>query len=191
MRDGPRLSKCPMAGPSKKDAEQALRSGRFSIVADEESSDSGNFSEKKHQEKRRRAAAWLWREVKNAERMRPRSRGFTRKGQVRGDHKLHEPKQEKERKPSTPTPPNGSRKESPPDSALFPPESPPLSSLRGEDPKTTKTRRQSSGPRKTHGQFFHTAGASLPLADPPSLPNVTKLPFLHQPLSRESPRLIK
>ena len=74
---------------------------------------------------------------------------------------------------TTPTPPNGSRKVSSPDSALFPPESPPLSSLHGAASKTMKTRRPSSGPLKTHDYSLHIASASLPLLDPPSLPNGT------------------
>ena len=47
--------------------------------------------------------------------------------------KLRELTQAKERAPSTPTPPSdGSRNKAPsPDSALFPPDSPPLSSLHG------------------------------------------------------------
>ena len=45
------------------------------------------------------------------------------------DLKLRELKQAKERVPSTPTAPNGSRKASSPDSALFPPEPPRLPSL--------------------------------------------------------------
>ena len=54
--------------------------------------------------------------------------------------KLRELIQAKERAPSTPTPPNGSHKASLPDSALFPPVSPPLSGLREAASKTTKTR---------------------------------------------------
>ena len=102
--------------------------------------------------------------------MRLRSRGLTRKGKLIEDLKLYELIKAKERAPSTPTPPNGSLRESSPDSALFPPEPPPLSGLRGAASKTTKTRRQSSGPRKMHGYSLHTAGVSLPLADPPLSP---------------------
>eukprot|EP00614_Pseudopedinella_elastica_P031737 CAMPEP_0172620668 /NCGR_PEP_ID=MMETSP1068-20121228/105247_1 /TAXON_ID=35684 /ORGANISM="Pseudopedinella elastica, Strain CCMP716" /LENGTH=69 /DNA_ID=CAMNT_0013428023 /DNA_START=141 /DNA_END=346 /DNA_ORIENTATION=- len=69
-----------MAGPTKEDAEQTHRSGRFDMDADEGYSDSGSSTEKKHQEERRRAAAWLWRKVRTAERARLRSRGLTRKG---------------------------------------------------------------------------------------------------------------
>ena len=87
------------------------------------------------------------------------------------DLKLRELMQAKEWAPSTPTPPNGSRKASSPDSALYPPDFPPLSSFRGANSKTTKNRRPSSGPRKTHDRSFHTAGVPLPLEDPPSLPN--------------------
>ena len=57
VRDDPRLSKCPIAGPSKEDAEQAHRSGRFDMGADEGPSDSDSSSEKKHQEERYRVAA--------------------------------------------------------------------------------------------------------------------------------------
>jgi len=42
-----------------------------------------------------------------------------------------------------------------------------------QERRTKKNRRPSSGPRKTHGHSLHTAGISLPLADPPSLPNGT------------------
>ena len=74
----------------------------------------------------------------------------------------------KERGPSPPTPPSGPRKAPSSDSAPLRPEPPPLSSPRGAVLKTTKSRRPSSGPRKTHGQIFSTGGASsLPLADPP------------------------
>ena len=45
-----------------------------------------------------------------------------------------------------------------PDSALFPPESPPLPSLRGAVSKTTKTRRPTFGPRKMHDYSLLTAG---------------------------------
>ena len=173
MRDDPRLSKYPIAGPSKEDAEQAHRSGRFDMGAAERSFDSGTSSEKEHQEERRRAAAWMRRKVKILERVRPRSKGLTRKGKERGELKLHELMQAKERAPSTLNPPNGSRKASSPDSALFPPDSPPLSSLRGAASKTTKNRWPSSGPRKTHGQSFNTSGVPLPLAEPPSFPNGT------------------
>ena len=89
------------------------------------------------------------------------------------DLKLRELMQAKEWAPSTPTPPNGSRKAPSPDSVLYPPDSPPLSSLRGAASKTTKNRRPSSGPRKTHGQSLHTAGVPLQLENPPSLPNGT------------------
>ena len=80
--------------------------------------------------------------------------------------KLRELFREKKQAPSTPTPPKDSRKTTYPDSTFFPQEPPPLPSLRG----ATKTRRPSSGPRKTRDQSLHTAGVSLPLADPPSLP---------------------
>ena len=89
------------------------------------------------------------------------------------DLKLRALMQAKERAPPTPTLPNGSRKASLPGSVLYPPDSPPLSSLSGEAPKTTKTRRPSSGPRKVHGQPLLTADITLPLAYPPSLPNGT------------------
>ena len=85
-----------MAGPSKKDTEQAHRSGRFDLGADEGPSDSGSSSEKKHQEELRRAAAWLWRQVQATERTRLRSRGLTTNGEVRGDFKLRELMQAKE-----------------------------------------------------------------------------------------------
>ena len=173
--DDPRLSKRSMAGPSKEDVEQAHRSERLDMGADEGFSDFDSTTEKKRQEERHRATAWLWRKVQTAERMRLRSRGLTRKGKVSPKLKLHELTQAKERAPSTPPPSNGSCKESSPDSALFPPESPPLSGLSGEGSKTTKNRRPSSGPRKTHSYFLHTTGISLPLADPtpPSPPNGT------------------
>ena len=66
------------------------------------------------------------------------------------DLKLRELIQAKEWAPPTPTPTKFPRKESSPDSILYPPNSPPLSSLRGAAPKTTKNR-PSSGTRKTHG----------------------------------------
>ena len=109
VRDGPRLSKYPMAKPSKEDAEQAHRSGRFDMGADGASSDSGSSTEKGHQEERRRAAAWLWRKVQTAERVRLRSRGLTRKGKLREELEINGLMQAKERVPPTPTPPNGSR----------------------------------------------------------------------------------
>ena len=90
-----------------------------------------------------------------------------------GDLKLRELMQAKEWAPPNPTPPSGSRKAPSPDSILFPPDSPPLSSPRGAASKITKNRRPSSGPRKTDGQSFHTAGVPLTLEDPPSLPDVT------------------
>ena len=90
-----------------------------------------------------------------------------------GDLKLRELMQAKKRAPSTPTPPNSSRNASSPEPALFPPESPPLPRLRGAASKTTKTRRQSSCPRKTHDQSLLKVGVFLPLADPPSLPDDT------------------
>ena len=89
------------------------------------------------------------------------------------DLKLRQLSQKKERAPPTPTPPNGSRKAFSPGSVLFPPEPPPLSSLRGAASKTTQTRWPSYGPRKKHGHSLFTAGVSLPFADPPSLPNGT------------------
>jgi len=113
----------------------------------------------------------------------------TRKDKVSPKLRLHELTQAKEREPSTPPPSNGSCKESSPDSVFFPPESPPLSSLSGEGSKTTKNRRPSSGPRKTHSYSSHTTGISLPLADP-SLSR-TELPFVNPSLSRESPGLTK
>ena len=61
-----------------------------------------------------------------SERVRLRNRGLTTKGKVREGLQLHKLMQAKERKPSTPTPPNGSRKPPPSDSALLPPEPPPL-----------------------------------------------------------------
>ena len=146
--------------------------------ADEGSSNFDSSSDKKHQEERRRAAAWLRRKVQTLERVRLRSRGLTRKGMERGDLKLHGPTQAKERAPSTPTPPNGSRKVPQPDFVLFPKESPPLSNLRGAASKTTKTRRPSPGARKTHCQSFHTAGVPFQLEDPPSPPNGTPVSTL-------------
>ena len=72
--------------------------------------------------------------------------------------------------PSTPTPPNGSRKAPSLDSALFPLETTPLPSLRGADFKTTKTRGQSSGHWMTNDYSTFTACASLPIAPPPLSP---------------------
>ena len=89
------------------------------------------------------------------------------------DPKLRELMRTKERAPPTPTPPTGSRKASPPDSALLATESPPLLSLRGAASKTTKTRRQFSGLRKTQDNSLFKAGVSLPLAVYPCLPNGT------------------
>ena len=86
------------------------------------------------------------------------------------DPKLRELMKEKERAPSTFTPPNGLREAPSPDSALFQPDSPPLSSPHGADYKTTKTRQPSPGPRKNHDHSLLTAGVSLPLADPPPSP---------------------
>jgi len=119
--DDPRLSKRSMAGPSKEDVERAHRSGRLDMGADEGFSDFDSTTEKKRQEERHRATAWLWRKVQTAERMRLRSRGLTRKGKVREELELHELTQVKERETSTPPPSNGSRKSSSPDSVLFPP----------------------------------------------------------------------
>ena len=82
------------------------------------------------------------------------------------DLKLRELMQAKERAPPIPTPPNGSNKASSPDSVLFLPESPPLPSLPGAAFKTTKTRRTSSGPRKTHDHPLFSAGVSFPFAEP-------------------------
>ena len=96
------------------------------------------------------------------------------------DPKLRELMQAKKLAPSTPTPPNGSRKAFSPDSVLFPPGSFPLPGLRGAASKTKKTRRPSSGPQKTHDYSLHTAGVSLPLADPLPLPNGT-------PVSKNNP----
>ena len=112
------------------------------------------------------SAAWLRRKVQALERVRLRSRGLTRKGKERGDLKLHKLIQAKKRAPSTPTPPNGSRKARLPDSVLFPPHCPPLSGLRGAASKDTKTRRASPDTRKTHDQPIQTAGVPLPLEDP-------------------------
>ena len=86
-----------------------------------------------------------------------------------------------DREPSTPTPPNGSREAPSPESALFPPEWPPLSIPRGAVSKTTKTRRRpSSGPRKAHCQFLSTAGVSShSTRGPPPLPQ-TAPPFLRK-----------
>ena len=81
--------------------------------------------------------------------------------------------QAKERPLPTPTPPNGSRKAPSADSVLYPLESPQLPKIRGEASKTTKTRWPSSGPQKMHDQPLPTAGVSLLLAEPPSLPNGT------------------
>ena len=77
------------------------------------------------------------------------------------DLKLGELIRTKERALSNPTPPYGPRKAVSPDSFLFPPESPPLSGLREAAFKTTKTRRPSSGPRKTHDQSKFAAGVVL------------------------------
>ena len=79
-----------MAGPSKEDVERAHRSVRLDIGADEGFSDFDSTTEKKRQEERNRATAWLWRKVQTAERMRLRSRGLTRKGKVREELKFHE-----------------------------------------------------------------------------------------------------
>ena len=46
-----------------------------------------------------------------------------------------------------------------------------ISSIRGAASKTTRARRPSPGSRRTHDYSLNTAGVSLPLADPPSLPN--------------------
>jgi len=92
------------------------------------------------------------------------------------DRKLHELMQAKERELSTPTPLKCSRTAPTapsPDSALYPPDSPPPSSLSGKDSENTKNRRPSSGPRETHSHSPRTAGISLPLADPLPLPNGT------------------
>ena len=92
------------------------------------------------------------------------------------DLKLRELIQAKEWTPSTPNPPNGSRKASSSDSVLSPPDPPPPSSLSGEAPKTTKNRRPSCGPQKTYDHSLLTACIYLPLADPPSPPNSTPVP---------------
>ena len=102
------------------------------------------------------------------------------------DRKLRKLMHAMGREPSTPTPLKCSytAPTAPsPDSVLYPPDPPPLSSLSGEASKTTKNRRPSSGPRKTHGHSLHTAGISLPLADPPSPPNGTPVPLLHHQAS--------
>ena len=88
-------------------------------------SDSGSPTEKEHHEERRRAAAWLWRQFRAAERVRLRNRSLTMKGKGRVNLKTRELVQSRERAPSTHTPPTGSRKALPPDYVLFPPESPP------------------------------------------------------------------
>ena len=106
-----------------------------------------------------------------------------------GGIKLRELLRKKERALPTPTPPNCSRKAPFPDSVISPPESPRLSSLRGAAHKAIKTRRKSSGSRKTQGHSLFTARVYLPLADLPSLPFA--LPFLHPPPSRVSPELTK
>ena len=59
-----------MAGLAKEDVERAHRFGRFDMGVDGGSSDSDSPTEKKHQEGLRRAAAWLWRQVRAAERVR-------------------------------------------------------------------------------------------------------------------------
>ena len=90
------------------------------------------------------------------------------------DRKLHELMQAKERELSTPTPLKCSRTAPTapsPDSVLYPPGSPPPSSLSGKDSENTKNRRPSYGPRETHSHSPRTAGISLPLADPLPLPN--------------------
>ena len=102
--------------------------------------------------------------------MKLRNQGLTAKGKARDDLKLRELMQAKEQAPSTPTPPSGSRKAPSSDSVLFPPESPPLPGLRGAASKTTKTKRSSSGHRKTHDHSLFTADVSLPLADAPLSP---------------------
>ena len=89
------------------------------------------------------------------------------------DRKLRELMQAKERALSTPTPSNGLRKAPSPNSVLYPPDPPSPSGLSGKAPETTKNRRPSSGPRETHDHSLHTAGVSLPLADPPYPPNGT------------------
>ena len=105
------------------------------------------------------------------------------------DLKLRELIQAKGRPPPTPTPPDSSLKASSSDCALNPPDPLLLSNLRGASSETTKNRRPSPGPRKTHGYSLHTAGISLPLEDPPL--SRTALPFVHPPLSRKSPVLTK
>ena len=108
MRDGPRLPKYHVAGLSKEETERAHRSGRFDMSADEGPSDSGSFTEKGHQVERRRADAT--RQVRAAKRMGLCIRGLTTKSKVREDKKLRELIQANERAPTTPTPPNGTRK---------------------------------------------------------------------------------
>mmetsp|Transcript_41718 Transcript_41718/g.94180 ORF Transcript_41718/g.94180 Transcript_41718/m.94180 type:complete len:210 (-) Transcript_41718:48-677(-) len=103
---------------------------------------------------------------------------FARRGKETPRHRAApELLRKKKRASPTPTPPNGPRKEPSPDSALFPLKPPPLPRLCGSASKTTKNRRPSSGPRKTHGHSLFTDGASIPLADPPL--SRTALPFLH------------
>ena len=72
-----------MAGISKENTERAHRSGRFDMGTGEGHSESGSSTEKGYQEERRRAAAWLWRQVRAAERVGLRNRGLTAKGTVR------------------------------------------------------------------------------------------------------------
>ena len=85
---------------------------RFDMGADGGSPDSDSSTENEHQEECRRAAA---------ERAKLRKQGLTTKKKVRKSLELRLLIHAKERAPSTPTPPNGSRKASPPDSVLFPP----------------------------------------------------------------------
>ena len=83
------------------------------------------------------------------------------------DRKLHELMQARLKCSRTaPTAPS-------PDSTLYPPDSPPPSSLSRKDSENTKNRRPSSGPRETHRHPLRTTGISLPLADPLPLPNGT------------------
>ena len=164
--DSPRLPEYPMAGLPKEDAERANRSRRVYMGADEGPSDFESSTDKEHQKERRRAAAWLWRQFRATGRVRLRNKGLTTKGKVREDLKLRELMQAKERAPPTPAPPSGTRKASTPDSVHFREEFPPLPILRGEASKTTKTRRQSSGPRKTRDHSLFTAGVSPLLANP-------------------------
>ena len=67
------------------------------MVADVGSSDSGSSTEKGHLEERRRAAAWLWRQVRAPERVRLCNQDLTMNGKVREDLKLRELIQAKER----------------------------------------------------------------------------------------------